>query len=143
MNRIYPGSMILTITVLLTSCGVTEPREVRVVGRIDQSSAQPTVVVPNTVVSGTSFEVVITTTLVGCQRAGDTEVVVEGSTATVTPYDLDLIQRPGTICNTALVPTEHRATVTFASAGSALVVVRARDFGTDDEIELQFSVVVQ
>lgn len=143
MSRTFPTCFGIAAVVLLAACGISEPKELRVLGRIDQSASQPRVVVPGSVVAGESFVVTVVTTIRGCQRAGDTESSVEGTTATVTPFDVEFIQRPGVICDNALLDAEHEATVVFSSTGPALVVIRARDLASDEEIELQFPVVVQ
>ena len=85
--------------------------------RIDGPQPQ----IPDTATAMVPLEISIWTALSGCYRGGDTEVVVKGRSAVVTPYDY--LRTGGGACPTYLEFFEHKATVVFGEPGTVEVVL--------------------
>jgi hypothetical protein len=128
--------------VVASACGIAEPIEDRLVGVVYEQDGVPAVVVPEEAGVAQPFEVTVRTVGGACIRKGETEVEVDGQTATVTPYDRYAIPRPGLGCLPAASTIEHTVLVTFEGAGDATVVVRAREEGSDQIRQLDYPVVV-
>lgn len=142
MNRI--SSLLSTaVAVTLAACGVAEPLEDRLVGILVLEDGAPVVDVPDTVRAGTPFEVSVITVGGACIRRDDTDVEVDGATATVTPWDRFAIPRPGFGCLPSTSTLDHTASVTFSSPGAATVVVRGREDGADEVLTFSYPVVVE
>ena len=103
----------------------------------------PQVVVPDTVQAGTGFTVQVSTYGNGCYRKGETEVVLSGNVATVTPWDY--VDPGAGGCPDILLTFVHEATVAFPEAGSASVVIVGRSGGSMGEapVEVTREVVVR
>ena len=76
--------------------------------------------IPGTATVGAPLEVVLKTGGHGCYRGADTEVVVSGLAASVTPYAYLTV---GIGCFTNLTYYEHRATLVFEKPGIAQIVL--------------------
>lgn len=125
MKRI---ALILVLTALGCSAGTTsEPDRVRVLGTIDGYHDEGPDITLSQV--GDDVLVKITTYGSGCYEKGETEAEVEGTNATVTPYDY--APPPGSPCTRDLVGFEHTTTLRFPSSGTATVVVRGLTVESD------------
>jgi hypothetical protein len=115
------------LAVTTAACGSpTVSDRVRALGEIaGYNSDDPKIDVRQ---SGRTVEVEVVTYGGGCHEAGETEVLVDGLTATISPYDYTAY--PGTSCTRELRTFVHRATVQFAAAGAARVRVRGLDVRT-------------
>jgi hypothetical protein len=112
---------LLTVFLSVAACSSpTEPElELRLAYvTVDGSSPVLEVVA----VSDRTVEITFDTFGAGCHRAGDTQVVVTGMAAVVTPYDY----RPsvGTPCTRDLVTFRHSAVMEFPSSGTVTVTVQ-------------------
>lgn len=137
------ASAALLVPVALAACGISEPIEDRLIGIVDEESeGVPAVSVPEEVGVAEVFEVTVRTVGGACVRKGETEVEVDGDTATITPYDHYAVPRPGLGCIPTAETFQHTAELTFASAGDAWVVVRARERAADEATELRYPVRV-
>jgi hypothetical protein len=99
-------------------------------------------------VNGRTVEVTVSTYGGGCHRLGATETQVVGMSALVVPFDHTA--PPGTPCTRQLVEMRHRATLGFASAGTARIRVRGIDASTrhggnmaGDTIEVERTVTLR
>lgn len=129
--------------VALAGCGVSEPIEDRLVGIVDEEAeGVPAVSVPEQVGVAEAFEVTVRTVGGACVRKGDTEVEVDGDTATITPYDHFAVPRPGLGCIPTAETFQHTAELTFTSGGDAWVVVRVRERAEAEATELRYPVRV-
>ena len=107
----------------LPGCLETEPTEHRVIGlmRLDHPRIDwPLPQIPETATAGVPLEAVFWTGGHGCYRGADTEVVVTGRSAGVTPYAYLTVGRG---CYTDLTFYEHRATLVFEQPGIAQIVL--------------------
>ena len=102
----------------------------------------PQIAMPDTVQAGTEFTVQVSTYGNGCYRKGETEVVVSGNVATVTPWDYVDPSAGG--CPDILLTFVHEATVAFPQPGSASVVIVGRAGGSmgEEPVEVTRGVVV-
>jgi hypothetical protein len=106
------------------------PQEARVLGLLDES-ANDTLVAPDTVLAGEDFQVTITTTGSGCERAADTGVIVSEDGAAVMVYDFTKATHPGVACTMILKRLRHKVTLRFTKRGRALIRVWGRRVGSD------------
>lgn len=97
--------------------------------------------VPAEVQRGADVPVKVTSYGGGCTARGDTETAVQGLTATVTAYDLDMSGMND--CTDELRFHQHVAVVRFEQAGTARVVVRGRREPGDEPISVERTVVVR
>ena len=117
-----------------------EVEEIVVMGVIaGYHETDPQAVVPDTVMAGAAFPVVISSYTQSCATVDRTETESDGMIATVTPYDLE---RRGIDCSSLLLSLPHTATVLFPEAGDAVVVFRGRS-RTSDEVVFEVPVVVR
>lgn len=108
------------------------PKEARVLGIIDYNSqSQNVITVPNSVKAGKEFEVKIATQGGGCEREGDTSVVLTQTGASVTVYDFTTATRPGVACTMIMKTFAHTATLKFDQPGEMLLRVWGRAIGGD------------
>ena len=85
---------------------------------------EPVVTVPAEGAVGVPVAVTVVTWGGGCVRQGATEASVAGLAADVTPYDSAYVYLPPNMaCTSDLRRYTHTATVTFATAGGAVVRV--------------------
>ena len=98
---------------------------------------------PDTVQAGTPFEVTIRSYGGGCTQQGDTRVTANDFEALVEPFD---VTSRVEVCTKILKVFTHRASVTFAKAGTTTVRVRGRaliEAGRDSIVTRARSVVVR
>lgn len=133
----------ITISLLLTALAAwsalkpnvaaqrgNKPPEARVLGLISEATPD-TIIAPETVRAGEDFEVKITTIGGGCERAGDTGVLLAEDSAAVMVYDFTSATRPGVACTMILKRLPHTATLRFAKPGVAVIRVWGRRIGSD------------
>ena len=104
-----------------------DPSQVRHVGIVEwtgsnvQTFADPAlgvITAPDTVTAGQPFQVTITTTgPSGCWRAAGAEKAVQGSLATITPFD----RVEGEVCTGALVSLPRSVELRFDTRGEATI----------------------
>lgn len=120
-TRSLAGAWLLCVLVGCDS--PTGPDEAPFVGELgfpDRLSIQ----VPDTVSLGVPFEVEFDTCVANsCYVPSRTDVVVDGRTATVTPWDV----RVGNACFSMGGPLGHTASITFDRPGTSLVRIRGSD----------------
>jgi hypothetical protein len=113
--------------------------EARVLGLLgDEALAAPT-----TVLANKDFQVTITTTGSGCEREGDTSVIISEDSATVMVYDFTMATRPGVACSLVLKRLRHTATLRFTKPGMALIRVWGRRFGSDTPLPVGAPTVLE
>jgi hypothetical protein len=89
------------------------------------------VIAPSTVSVGEDFQVTVTTTGSGCEREGDTGVIVTENGATVMVYDFTSAIRPGVACTLEFKRLPHIVTLRFTKLGEALIQMWGRRVGLD------------
>ena len=113
----------------------------RVVGLIDASGTGfDPLVLPDTAHTGVSFSVTVSTFGSSCLRADGAEANVSGSTASITPYDLE--PPSGSICTADFRAFPRDVMLTFLEPGVAVVRLHGRGFRTP-ELTVEKSVVVK
>ncbi|HEX7118665.1 MAG TPA: hypothetical protein VF212_07760 [Longimicrobiales bacterium] len=125
--RLLRPSLVLVACACASGGGAAdEPR--RVIGTIEHHGDPVRVEAPAEVARGADFRVTVVTYGGGCVRQGDTEVEVDGLSAVVTPYDIDITPTlpPGGACTLELRMYRHDATLRFDGAGTATVTFRGR-----------------
>ena len=122
-----PRLLSFLLILLASGCSVfTDPDRVRVLGEIaGYLEGDPQVGIEQ---DGRTVTVLVTTYGSGCHTMGETDVVVEGLTATITPWDYTA--PPGTACTDQLLSFEHRAVVQFATSGTAELRIRGIDISS-------------
>lgn len=113
------------------STSPTEPDETRVIGTVWFYQQDVVIVVPDTVQAGVAFPVTVHTYGGGCERIGETEAYVDGSSAVVFPFDYTY-QGSEYGCTDVLKVFRHETTVSFTQPGSARVEVHGRAFPEDE-----------
>jgi hypothetical protein len=110
--------------------GKRSEREQLVLGNI--SGDQKDVVdAPATVRAGEDFKVTINTFGSGCEREGDTGVIISESSATVMVYDFTSATHPGVICAMIAKRMPHVVTLRFTKPGEATIRIWGRRFDKD------------
>ena len=105
------------------------PREVaRVPGIIDYGDerTRDVIAAPDAVRVGEDFQVTVKTFGGGCEREGDTSVVVNETGATLMIYDITTATRPGVACTMILKRLAHTVTLRFTKPGEAVIRVWGR-----------------
>ncbi len=87
------------------------------------------IVIPANVKAGTAFEVTIKTGGSGCSSQDSTSVVLGENSADIFVYDLTSATKPGTMCTMIFKQFDHKARLTFANKGEAVIRVWARTSG--------------
>jgi hypothetical protein len=122
-------------------------QEARVPGILDFHGTQEALTVPSTVRAGEDFQVTITTFGGGCERAGETSVVLTNTEANLFVYDFTAATTPDVRCTTILNQFTHTVTVRLTQPGEALIRVWGRRVGADAPggipLVIQRRVVVQ
>jgi hypothetical protein len=117
------------VVALFAACGSpAEPglRVERQVGVIGESGAS-LLVIPERAAAGTPVAIIVHTFGSGCVREADTETLVSGMLADITPYDSFTVSMPSSMaCTMRLYAFPHETTVAFASRGVATVRVHGR-----------------
>jgi len=112
------------VLVLVVSCsGVTEPPRVRVLGAVAGYQDDDPRIALRT--EGRTVHVTISTYGGGCDSRGDTEVVVQGLVADISPYDYTAVA--GTACTRELKTFLHEVAVEFQEGGTARLRIRGID----------------
>lgn len=117
----------LVVSVVLAGCGIFDSDMAREVGALDLALVQASLnSLPDTLLLGAPVWVAATTIASPCNDPPEpeTEVVIVGNIATVTPYDWQYIG--GGDCPTVAVYYPHRVSVHFSEEGPARIVVRGR-----------------
>lgn len=106
---------------VLSACHILAgPEEVRRMGSIaGYNSDDPRVTL---VQSGRRVDVSVISYGGGCERQGDTEVVVTGLDAMVTPFDFTDVDAQ--VCTQVLKSFDHRVSIEFPAAGTGTIRVR-------------------
>jgi hypothetical protein len=102
--------------------------EARVPGILNEG-AQNSVEAPESVAVGEEFEVKITTSGGGCERIGDTSVLLTETSATVLVYDFTAATRPGVACTMIFKQMPHIAKLRFTKPGTATIRIWGRRMG--------------
>lgn len=106
--------------------------EARVLGIIDYNGqSQNVITAPSSVKPGKEFEVKISTQGGGCEREGDTSVVMMQNGASITLYDFTTATQPGVACTRILKTFTHTVTLKFDQPGEMLLRVWGRAIGSD------------
>ncbi len=95
---------------------------------------------PDTVAANSPFTVGVITYGGGCKRKGSTEVMVDGLTAAIEPYDS--VHPAPEVCTTELELYLHKATLHFAERGTAIVRVTGMVEPADTVLTVTRDVVV-
>lgn len=121
--RLVISALVVALLALSGRCTPTEPdRPERRPGTLEFYGDSARIQVPDSVTTGTPFEVRVTTYGGGCMRKGEVEVFVRGGTVDIRPYDYEPV--PGTrACPDILVLYNHTALVTLADPGEATIQV--------------------
>ncbi|MFQ5691163.1 MAG: hypothetical protein ACE5HQ_12935 [Gemmatimonadota bacterium] len=119
------------------------PDRRRVLGTLEISEFDPVkVALPEVVSRNVGFDVVVRTYGGGCTERGDTKVTVKGLSATVVPFDFELVG-PTLNCPDILRSLTHAVELRFAQAGLARVVVRGWSELQQDTIDVERTVLVR
>ena len=114
--------------------GVLDVQEFRVVGEYNPDLYDPEPEVPRTMNVGRPSEITVWTTGNSCVRGGDTEVVITGRTAVVTPYDIVRVGDFG--CYDEGREFQHKVNVAFDDPGTWNVLFRYNTRGgLDREVD--------
>lgn len=111
---LFSATMLLSIS----SCDVLGPEPTIVAGALSFHQQLSTVTVPDSVTSGTAFEVGVETFGGVCLIKERTDATVNGMVADVIVYDKDTGESP---CAAILLMNRHRTTITFAQTGVGTV----------------------
>lgn len=123
--------LILALLPLSSSCSSpTEPVMVREIGTISVSEFGPEITLHQV---GRVVTVTISTYgSSSCTEKGETEFVIEGLTANVTPYNY--IRSTASSCTRDLSAPTHQVTLEFEQSGSARIIVNGLHREIDDEV---------
>jgi hypothetical protein len=133
MKQIFlVATFLLILPFYIYSDEISAPvsKEARVIGIIGQS--QNVITVPKSVKAGKEFDVKITTQGGGCEREGDTSVVMMQAGASITVYDFTTATGPGVVCTMIMKTFTHTATLKFDEPGEMLLRVWGREIGAPD-----------
>ena len=86
---------------------------------------------PASVRAGAEFQITITTFGGGCERAGDTAVLLAEASAAVMVYDITTATQPDVACTAVLKRLPHTATLRFTQPGEALIRIWGRRVGPE------------
>lgn len=138
------GGCVVLLALAAAGCSplLLEDEEERVVATISHYGDPARVEIPDAVTRGVAFDVAVTSYGGGCVSQGDTEVEVQGSSAVVTPYDIELRPRNGA-CTDDLRLYRHVAQVRFDTPGQAVVTVRGFRKPEGNVITVHKTVAVQ
>jgi hypothetical protein len=106
------------------------PPEARILGLLDVSG-NDALAAPASVRAGEDFQLKITTTGSGCEREGDTGVILMDDSATVMVYDFTTATRPGVACTMIFKRLNHTVNLRFSKPGTAIIRVWGRKVGYD------------
>lgn len=127
----------------LAGCGITGPESTRRLAVIEFTEDDPVVVeVPATATRGVAFQVAIDSYGGGCIGQGPTEVEVNGLTATVEPYQFEVVDGDAA-CTAELRTYRNVAQVRFDQAGTGRIVFRGRSRLKGETITVERTAVVE
>lgn len=114
------------------------------------SAEAPVLEAPDTATAGVPFEVIVNTYGAdGCWRAAGAEITATGSTAEITPYDIDANPQTA-MCIMAVRRLPRSVRISFSTPGEGLIRVTGRrvvdDTGAelrDDTVTIEKRVVVR
>jgi hypothetical protein len=107
-------------------------KEARVIGIIDLNSQSENVIeTPKSIKAGKDFEVKILTAGGGCEREGETSVIMEEASASIFVYDFTSATAPGTVCTQIFKRLSHTATLNFKNPGEITIRLWGRRIGSD------------
>jgi hypothetical protein len=129
------------LSLMVAGCGpLLGPETARVVGAIEHYGDQAIVNIPAEVGVGEPFTVSFHTYGGGCVSKGQTEVLLHGARATVTPYDVRALRA---VCPSDIALLEHTALLRFETAGTAEVVVQGLRKPGNELVSIERTVVVR
>jgi hypothetical protein len=107
--------------------------EARVLGILEfqNEDTQDVLTAPDTVKAGEDFELTISTFGGGCEREGDSSVLVSPENATVMVYDFTSATQPEVVCTAILKRLNHTVTMRFSEPGEMVIQVWGRRVGPD------------
>lgn len=106
--------------------GPLRPDESRVPGMLAEPAEATPVLAPSSVSVGERFTVEITTTGSGCDRLGDTGVLLGERDAVIYVYDFTSANRPGVACTMIFKHLRREVPLTFSQPGEAVIRVWGR-----------------
>ena len=86
---------------------------------------------PTRVRVGEDIEIKITTFGGGCDREGDTSVIILDNGAAIMVYDLTVANHPRVICPAVVKRMPHTVTLRFEKPGEALIQIWGRRVGPE------------
>ena len=89
------------------------------------------VLMPETVGVNENFQITIMTFGSGCERAGDTGVILTAAGAAIMVYDFTTAADPSVMCTAEIKRLTHTATLRFSKPGKALLQVWGRRVAPD------------
>jgi hypothetical protein len=138
MKRIFLVATILLILPfhIYSQQGPEPGKEARVLGIIDYNGqSQNVITVPKSVKPGKSFDVEIRTQGSGCEREGDTSVMMMQNGASITLFDFTTATQPGVVCTMQMKTFTHTATLKFDEPGEMLLRVWGRSIGQNTPMD--------
>ena len=125
-----------SVLTLILSQGEAQRRpaqEARIPGLLNMSpeARREVIMVPSSVAVGETFEITVTTSGGGCERAGDTSVVLGQSEANVMIYDMTVATLPNVACTMIYKTLPHKATLKFTKPGEGVIRIWGRRVGSD------------
>lgn len=106
--------------------GPLRPDETRVPGVLADPADVTPVQAPSSVAVGERFTITITTTGSGCERLGDTGVLLGERDAVIYVYDFTSANRPGVACTMIFKHLKREVPLTFQQPGEAVIRVWGR-----------------
>jgi hypothetical protein len=106
--------------------GPLRTEESRVPGMLAEAAEVTPVLAPPTVAVGERFHVTVTTTGSGCDRLGDTGVLMGERDAVIYVYDFTSANRPGVACTMIFKHLKREVPLTFSQPGEAVIRVWGR-----------------
>ena len=100
--------------------------ESRVLGTLADPAETAPVLAPSSVAVGERFVVTITTTGSGCDRLGDTGVLLGERDAVIMAYDFTSANRPGVACTMIFKMLKREVPLTFQHPGDVVIRVWGR-----------------
>lgn len=134
-----------TCLVAVQACGLLDPDGYNELGSIVWDGDTASITMPDTVVAGESFNIVVQTWGHGCTRRTDRAVVAVGAdTVEVLPYDW---HSTGVVClSDPRFPLYHDVSLRFDRPGHATVRIHGRQFdegSMTQELQLDHQLVVR
>jgi hypothetical protein len=137
MHRILMvTTFLLILPFYIYSEGPDPGKEARVIGIIDYNGqSQNVITLPKSVKAGKPFDVEIKTQGSGCEREGDTSVVMMPDGASITLFDFTTATQPGVVCTMVMKTFSHKATLKFDQPGEMLLRVWGRSIGANTPMD--------